>query len=324
MLFWVSFAAAAPLATCPRTFTSADLIDAAHRAEQRFGEQDGEGFDQAKIDVETRLVCTSDPLSPSDVVTLHRVHALAAFLGQDDAKASAAVAGMLVVSPSATFPLELVPEGSKLAVLVETLSGTPHAAGPALLAIPDGWIEVNGAFAPNVSDGVAATLQRFDNQGVVTETRFWWPGESLGDWEGTGTQAIASEAAQRSADARKSKVAKPAPVVKATPAPKAAKPAPVAVDVAGVVVPERQIDIQIARDKVIARRVALVSATGLSAIATTVVYALAAGAHEQALDAGVPEQQAEAYRDQANGLTYVWIGTSVLTGGLLATVAITW
>ena len=314
MLSWLALATAAPLATCPRTFTSADLIDAAHRAEVKFGEQDVEGFAQAKADVEIRMGCTSDPLSPSDVVTLHKVLALAAFFDQDDVRAAQAVAAMLLVSPSATFPAELVPEGSKLALLA---SQAPRAMppGPALLALANGWIEVNGAFSPNVTEGAAATLQRFDSQGVVTETRYWWPGQPLGDWAATGTQANASDAAQRSAEERASKV------VKTLPPPRVVAPRPAVVVVAGG---ESQTDLQIAQDKRVAKHVAWLSATGLSAVATAVVYGLAAGAHDQALNPEVPVQQAEVYRAQANNLTYAWIGTSVLTGGLLATVAFTW
>lgn len=306
VLLWIAYAAAVPLDACPRTFRSDDLMDAAHRAEAEFAEQDVEGFTQAKTDVEQRLVCTSDPLSARDVVTIHGVLALGAFFAQDDARTKAAVSGMQMVSPSATFPVELVPEGSKLALLVSELSTTVHAPGPALLAIPDGWIEVNGAFSPHVTTDVAATLQRFDNQGVVLETRFWWPGESLGDWASTGAQATATEAVKKSASVRKER----------TPATK---------PVASVSVPTKMTtDVQIKQDKAIARHVALVSATGLAGIATGVIYALASGAHDQALDPEVPLQQAEAFRDQANGLTYAWIGTSVITGGLLATVAITW
>ena len=59
-------------------------------------------------------------------------------------------------------------------------------------------------------------------------------------------------------------------------------------------------------------------------IATGVVYALAADAKAHALDPAEPEPSAEAWRDQADGLTWGWIGGTVVSGGLLATLVIAW
>jgi hypothetical protein len=181
----------------------------------------------------------------------------------------------------------------------------------------DGWIEVNGVFAPKVQADVAATLQRLDTQGVVVETRFWWPGDDLLDWASTGAEAMETDAAKASA-ARRGRIV--AAVPRPPKAPKA-EPIPLPPARKG---PIGETDKQIARENATARRIALLGGTGLGAAASGVIYLLAADAEAKALDPSVPLQQAEVYREQADSLTWAWIGGSVLAGGLLATVAITW
>ncbi len=299
ILFTVASAFAVPVVECPRPFTSAELIQAADLAEERFADQDPEGFGGARKDVQERLGCVRDPLSPTDVVRVQRVMALGAFFEQNDARMRASVAAIVQVDITARFPEAVLPSGHKLDKLLDELAGLPHNTGAPLRAFSDGWIEVNGAYAPTVDSDVAATLQHLDNHGQVVETRYWTPGEALGDWEATDAGLVAG------APPPKVRVRK----VVAMPDKPNSKPT-----TSG----------QIARDNAAARHTALIVSGGVGLIATGVLYGLAADAKEQALDPEVPEARALAWRDQANGLTWGWIAGSVLSGGLVATLAVTW
>ena len=301
MILLANLAFAIPVAECARPFTSSELGDAADRAESAFAEQEIEGFVAATADVRTRLECLSDPLSPLDVVRVHRVMALGAFIAQNEAEMRSSVGAMVLVDIQARFPENVVPPGHKLDKLLDELAGGAHTAGTPLRQFSDGWVEVNGAYAPTVDLGLSATLQRLDNQGKVVETRFWSPGMSLGDWEGTDGSVVA-----------------PPPKARTRPGQKTVQPVP-----GGAKKPNTTTS-QIAREDAAARHVAFGVTTGAVLIASGVVYGLAADAKTRALDPEEAETQAAAYRDQANGLTWGWIGGSVLSAGLAATLVITW
>ncbi len=302
MLLLASLAFARPLAECARPFTSAELVDAADGAEARFADQDTTGFEAAQATVQERLSCTKDPLSTTDVLRVQRVMALGAFFAGDEARMRATVAAMVHVDITARFPESVVPKGHPLDRLLDQLAGQPYGTGPALTTFSDGWIEVNGAYAPNVDAGVTCTLQRLDNQGKVLDTRFWQPGDSLADWaaDGKANEEGVQAAARAAARGQRTKVSRPGRSKK------------------------NDTSSQIARENAAARHVALISATGAAAVASTVVYMLAADAKGHALDPSEPEPLALAYRAQANGLTWGWIGGSVVSGGLLATLVLTW
>jgi hypothetical protein len=304
VLLFISFVLAGPVSECTRAFSSAELLDASDLAEVRFANQDPTGFEEAQAAVQERLACTGDPLSTLDVVRVQRVMALGAFFAGDEAAMRAAVGAMVTVDITARFPEEVVPRGHRLDRLLDELAGQPHGSGPALASFSDGWIEVNGAYAPNVDETVACTLQRLDNQGQVVETRYWQPGGDLGNWSSGGAvgDASAQAAARAAARAKRAKGALPQ----------------------GTGPLKNDTSSEIARENAMARRVALVSATGAAAIASTVVYALAADAKSRALDPTELEPSALAYRDQANGLTWGWIGGSIVSGGLLATLVLVW
>ena len=309
VILLIGAALALPLAQCPRGYTSAEMRSAADSAEARFADQDPEGFAVAEKDTFDRLSCLADPLSPTDVVRVQRVLALSGFLAQDEAKMRAAVAAMASVDILAKFPEAVIPSGHKLGKLLDEYAGASHALGVPLRTFPDGWIEVNGAYAANAPTDLACTLQRLDNQGAVVETRFWMPGQSLADWEGTADAVAAPPAG-----------AHVRPVAKAVVKP-AAKPVPALPT--GAANPN-SVSSQIARENATARHIALISGAGVSIAATGALYALAADAHDRALDASESPEARQPIRDQADTLTWAWIGGTVLSTGLSAAVVFTW
>ncbi len=314
----IAMASAAPLESCSRSFGSDEVMDAASIAEQAFASQDAENFVSARREAESRLGCVHDPLSALDVVRLHRLMALGAFLDGDEAKMKQAVAGMIAIDPEVRFPEEIAPTGHKLdqiraALVGAQADGVGGGDGPLLAAFADGWIEVNGAFAPRVAADVSATLQHLDNQGVVKETRYYWPGDALGNWESTTGEIAAPVAAKASTAPRG-----PRSVAKA------ATEKPTKVKPSAATRPASETQAQIDRENRTARHIALLAGTGLGLAATGALYAFAATAEQNALDPEVPEPQAEVFRSQANGLTWGWIGTTVLAGGLATTLVVTW
>jgi hypothetical protein len=73
-----------------------------------------------------------------------------------------------------------------------------------------------------------------------------------------------------------------------------------------------------------AGKAVLVGGAGAAAVATGVLAFLASTSHDRALDPTVPLPEAEDSKDQANALTWGYIGTSVATVGLAAAIVLTW
>ena len=293
MLLLSAVAAAAPLSECVRTFTAVELCDTADQAEAAFVNQQVAGFAGAAAEVRARLSCVSSALSPTDVVRVHRVVALGAFIAQDEAKMRASIGAMVLIDVQARFPEALVPAGHRLATLVDEVAGGTHSTGAALRQFSDGWVEVNGVYAANVDIDLAATLQRVGQEGEVIETRFWSPGESLADW------AAPAEGVAEVVQPKRTAGVAAAAKIGLSSNPYARKDAP-------------------------ARRVAFGIATGSVLVASGLVYGFAVDAKAHALDSTEPEASAQAYRAQANGLTWGWLAGSVVSAGLAATLVITW
>ena len=293
VLLLSTLAAAAPLAECARTFTAAELCETADQAEAAFANQQVTGFAGAAAEVHARLACVSSPLGPTDVVRVHRVVALGAFIAQDEPKMRASIGAMVLIDVQAVFPEAVVPAGHRLALLVDEVAGGTHSSGAPLRQFSDGWVEVNGVYAANVDIDLAATLQRVDQQGGVIETRFWSPGESLADWAAPEEGAVEVVPPKRSAA------------------------------VVGAAMRGRSTNAY-ARKEAPVQRVVFGIATGGVLLASGLVYGLAVDAKAHALDPLEPEASAQAYRAQANGLTWGWLAGSVVSTGLAATLVITW
>ena len=175
------------LATCPETFDTAQLVEAASGAEYAFTQNDTVAFASGRETVLARLRCQSDPLSPAAIARVHRVQALAAFLETDEGRVAAALAGLLTAEPGHQLPMDLIHDRHRiraqlgLAGLMLREPGTEP-----LLAPPSGWIEVNGTAATSLPTVRTAVLQRIDGQGHVVQTHYWWPGDDLGGWRDDG------------------------------------------------------------------------------------------------------------------------------------------
>lgn len=50
------------------------------------------------------------------------------------------------------------------------------------LKVPHGWVQVDGVYSATLEEGRAAVLQRVEDDGRVLQSRYWWPGEDLGEF----------------------------------------------------------------------------------------------------------------------------------------------
>ncbi len=278
---------AVPLASCAHGFSTDELDDALTAAEAQFANQDADAFAGARTMVETRLGCLADPLTPVTIGRVHQSEALGAFLAHDEDKMVAALAGMLAGEKDHVIPDVLVPDGHKIRAALPRargLLGTTKTES--FRTLPAGWIEVDGVYSETVQVERAAILQYIDAQGKVQETRYYWPGADLLDWKADG---------------------------------KATKPLAVAPK---VVAPPKQVKPRVNRPA--PQRIAFAVGTGVAAVATGALVAVASSAHTEALDLTVPVNDAEAARELANATTWGYIGSAALTAGLGIALVVTW
>jgi hypothetical protein len=198
MLSLVATALAGPLADCPRTFDTAELMAAVESAELNFANQEAEGFAGARMVMLLRLQCQRDPLTPKDIAQVHLVQALAAHLLREEAHVQPALAGMLAAQPDLLLPDAYVPEGHRLrAAMPGAAASVPTSPRTPLIGLLSGWIEVDGAFSEDAPTGRAVVLQKMDAGGDVVESRYVWPEDGLGDWQGDGTKPVQPRAPRR-------------------------------------------------------------------------------------------------------------------------------
>lgn len=88
--------------------------------------------------------------------------------------------------------------------------------------------------------------------------------------------------------------------------------------------PLDQRGVAVVRREVKPQRILLGVGTGLALGATGALVAMASDAKSRALDTDLPLAESELARDEANSLSWGWIGTSVLSAGLAVAMVVTW
>jgi hypothetical protein len=183
VLAWALGAQAASTEACARRYDAAEVMEAANAAVKAFGRFDEAAFATSHGDLLARLPCVAVPLGAADIGAIHRVQAMRAFLDDRAPAVQMALAGMLAADPGYQFPTATVPEGHPLRLaLGPSARLLKDGAGRDLVVLESGWIEVDGAAAPQAPAERAAVLQRIDAQGQVVETRYVWPDDELGEW----------------------------------------------------------------------------------------------------------------------------------------------
>lgn len=185
LLAWLPLAAASPLAECTQTWTAHDLAAVVGQADARSELLDKDGYLAARDTLLARLGCVTEPLGAQDVGAIHRVVAMAAFLEREEGRVAPALAGLLVAIPGYQMPLEEFPLGHPVRDQLALASILARESGERpLVALPSGWLEVDGHSATSLPTERAAVVQQRDGEGRVVETRYLWPGDDLGGWTG--------------------------------------------------------------------------------------------------------------------------------------------
>lgn len=182
-------ALAGTLAVCERSFSSADLLEAAASARTAFAGMDEAAFAQSHAEVLARLPCVTERLAPDAIAQVHEIQAYHAFLSKDQAHVLPALAAMFASMPGYYISTGVLEDTHPLREMMRSASllvKEPDSVGLAVL--PNGWIEVNGESTRRLPSLRAAVLQEVDNQMQVVETRYWWPDDPLGAWEDIGTE----------------------------------------------------------------------------------------------------------------------------------------
>jgi hypothetical protein len=183
-------AVAAGLADCPRHFDTAELLDAATSAEAAFQKVDAAGFAAGRSEMEARLACVGEIVSPSAIARVHRVETIASFLAKDAARVPQALAGTFAAEPGHQIPSSLLPDGHPIRAQVSVaMMALRDDVGAPLPALGSGWFEADGTSVKNAPAQRAAVIQQIDGQGQVLATHYRWPDETGFDWvvPGAGT-----------------------------------------------------------------------------------------------------------------------------------------
>lgn len=175
-------ALAAP-ADCPRMFDSTEIVDAAGLAETAFMKLDTGAFTAARVNMEDRVRCSSELLSPAIDARIERVEALGAFLDGRTAQVSQALAGLFAAEPGHQIASSLLPDGHPIRTLIKPAMLLMRDDPGLELPVPSsGWIEVDGQHALKAPTQRAAVLQQIDGEGAVVATHFRWPDEVGFTW----------------------------------------------------------------------------------------------------------------------------------------------
>ncbi len=167
---------------CPRRFDTSEIMEATRTAEDAVG-VDATAFRTSQHDMEERLACSADILSPDAQAHILLVETVAALADRRDERIVQALGGVFAVEPGLQIPSTLAPEGHPIRERVPAaMLALRDDPGVELPHVASGWIEADGALAHRAPTQRAAILQQIDGQGLVVATRLRWPDDVGFDW----------------------------------------------------------------------------------------------------------------------------------------------
>jgi len=278
-------------AECIRPATLKDIEIARDAAIKAFRDMDQALFSTFVDRTAVLVNCLSEPLSPQDAAHFHELMMLDAFVREDDTAATYAIRSALAADPAYALPDDLIEEDHPLRLVYRIARTLATASGMRLTGEESEWVTIDGsreAEVPVPTDR-PIVIQRMDAQGLVMATRFLQAGDQLPAWAS----------------------------VQGAPPPTAATPDP-ALAPAPKASPKERVNTTGQRP------LGLLLATAGLGVATGSFYALAANRSNQFHDEATPGSDKEQLANQANALTWAWIGTGVGTVGLGTALVITW
>ena len=169
-------------ADCATLSTAAELRASTQAATAAFEAMNLPAFTSAKEEAARFLECLGELISPADAAATHQLHALAAFLGKDDAGATASFVAVRSLTPHATLSEELAPLGHPLRAAWDAAGLIPPAAGIPLSPSPGEILYVDGLRGAQRPGSRPAIMQLTNVSGTVEHSTWLGAADPLPAW----------------------------------------------------------------------------------------------------------------------------------------------
>mgnify|MGYP000595298869 CR=1 FL=1 len=179
----ILLAAALAQAACPEATTATDLVTAVGRADGTFAAMDLGGFQRAREEVLTAVICLDEVITPADAAAAHRVEALDAFVDDEEGRGLGAFAASLSIQPGFKLSTRIAPDGHPLRDWFERARLRADGA-PLPMAPPrDGLLYVDEVRSQERPAARPAIVQLVDGGGAVAWTSYVEQGGALPTYE---------------------------------------------------------------------------------------------------------------------------------------------
>ncbi len=171
---------------CDKPARTHELANALTEAETAYLDMDEDNFVAIISGAQLTLGCLGEPITPFDAAAYHRLVALDAFLGGDDAATIMAFRASLAAQPRYLLPSSIAPPGNPLAVLYDQAS-EPYEANRVALPPPKGMVMLmDGARGTARPTARPVIVQLIGPDGGVAWSGFLGPLDSNPDWYALG------------------------------------------------------------------------------------------------------------------------------------------
>ena len=278
--------------SCPELTLGSSLRVAAEEAQAAFGATKVPEFQAAIVKLDAMVPCLMEPVDPELAALVHRMRGLGAFIERDQDRARQAFAAARVLEPAYSWPESLIPWGHPLLGMYQALS-VEDAAFETVPAPSSGWVYMDGRPSEPRPLLWPTILQVSDAEGAVQLSSYLWPGDDLPEYS---VELVSN------------------PVVP--------PPVPVASD-------DPELPVTVAATSTTVRtgpRPALLAAAGGAAVASGVLYALAARSSGEYWDPATPYSDLDGVRGRTNGLVLASAGAAglALGSGVVAFLEVQW
>ena len=172
-------------AGCP-TQVAADALNASiDRALQKIADFDIDAFRTETDAVRGMMPCVSEPLSPKDAASLHRLFGLRAF-GERNVESSVAFAAARFLDPDFVFPEDVVPTGNPVLddynVIDLAARQTDEVPEPTV-----GQLSFDGQVSLERPLNWPTIVQIYDGESAIADSVYLLPGDRMPFYPGSGT-----------------------------------------------------------------------------------------------------------------------------------------
>jgi hypothetical protein len=187
LLRWILFATvcvfiAAECVSVARAECSSEAIhEAVEQGEQAFAARSMESLLEARLSAEIALNCLGAPMTPQDAAAFHRLMALVSFATNRDLSMLEFYAARRI-EPGYNIPPEIAPPGHPLVRFYNEAASVDPGDLQVIHPPANTYVVVDGVRGAQRALGVPVILQLVGSDGVVKDTAYLLPNESLPSW----------------------------------------------------------------------------------------------------------------------------------------------